>query len=319
MAYGSHGLRSASHAAAAVGGLGTFAAGQVGGSGVGALASIGTEAATGAVGIAIAGAVAGPAGALAAALATLATIAKTAANGLKELAGAASPNGLKGLEQAARLFAATIGVTVLPFVTLFAAGVMTAADLLARDLNPHLAATAAWYESTTPMFVTFAKALVLATEALVTVGKVLAFQVMNLTPPGQGYQIGKGLFGTGEAVAGAGYKVGRFLSGQSGEDERGRKLDEQIAAGNKARGMAAPGEEDSAAKMFADNLSAIVKDMTAAMGPRGGVGDLQGAWKKAQDAAFGGAIEQKFLQRFDRAITLLSRLANQRPDQPVKK
>jgi hypothetical protein len=90
---------------------------------------------------------------------------------LKDFAGAASPNGLKGLDQAAGLLKGTIGSTVLPGFVLLAASVATAADMVKKDLVGSADETAKAWADAVPAFLSLTVSLYDASMALVSFTK----------------------------------------------------------------------------------------------------------------------------------------------------
>jgi hypothetical protein len=316
-------------ATGAVTGQVAYGAGQALGQPTGSLVGAGGALVSGGVSAAMAG---GPVGAAVAGLAGVATAAHLAYESLKGFAAAASPNGMKGLDDAGKLFSATIGVVVVPAFTLLAAGVMTAADVLNTQLKPALGAVVTWYVGMIPMIVSFSEGIVSATHAAVAFAEKVwrfvnngaregEYQLSDLSPDALPNEMGKF---TAESARAYGLEQQR---------QAGKHASNEVGTGDVAPAQGAESNltftavptissAQSGVDAVMKNFELLTKDMMSSMGPKGGQSSgLVEAYKKAQEAAMQSGIEQKFMQRFQELIKVSQMILaeakeqNRRPNQ----
>lgn len=268
----------------------TGAVGSTLGGGAGGTAGAATTVAGGAAGMATA---AGPAAAAAIGVVALAAAAKQGYDALREFAAAASPNGLKSMDQASQLFSATIGTTLLPVFVMLAAGVATAADAIWTDFKPKLSQMGAWYADNLPVFLAFGKAVAEITEWVVkAVGKIAAWiggkddrsygKNPNNDPHYGVNEKGDGSAAPGDSTSAS---VPKAKPGGAGSTPEGKSFDWE--------------------GKFLGFMDMMTKDAGAAAGGKGGVGGAADAWKKAQEAAMGGGMDRQLLQRQTEAVSFL--------------
>jgi hypothetical protein len=280
-----------------------YAAGAVGGGAVGGGLGAGVGALAGAAGTAggalVGGLVGGPAGAAAgasvgsgaaAALSAVAVAGKACVDTLKGLAGAASPNGLKALDNAIQYLSGTVGMKILPAFVLLGTAIETATDELLKDLQPGLATAAKWYADNIPVFYAFGKAVVTITDGII-------------------------------AAVG---KVASWISGKDSQPYvKNQRNDPHLGVNEKGDGGPAPepkpGEPpavkpgpigDTWLDKFAKNLESNTKDMGSQIGGghKGGFGSVEDAYKKAQEAAMGGNFEKKMADLQTKSVDLLNQI-----------
>jgi hypothetical protein len=279
-----------------------YAASAVGGGAVGGGLGAGVGALAGAAGTAggalVGGLVGGPAGAVAgasigsgaaAALSAVAVAGKACVNTLKGLAGAASPNGLKALDNAIQYLAGTVGMKILPVFVLLGTAIETATDELLANLKPGLEAASKWYADNIGTFITFGKAVVSVTDWIVTaVGKVASWVTGKDTQPYVKNPRNDPHLGVNE-------------KGEGGPAPEAKPAEPPVVAGPVG---------DSMLSKFVKNLESNTKDMGSQIGGghKGGFGSVEDAYKKAQEAAMGGSFEKKMAGLQTKSVDLLNQI-----------
>jgi hypothetical protein len=284
-----------------------------------AVAAAGT-AVTGAVSAGAALATGNVAGAAAIGLTALAGAATTAVGAMKGFAGAAMPGGLKIFDQTLHMLAASVGVTLMPFMVKLGAAVATAAEFLDAKFTGEALVGAA------NQTIDWANEVGKAAEGIAgfTVAVVdFATKVKNWVT---------GFFA--EKNPKSEYAKDPSKDPHLGKNERagdidwwgalgGRKAfnpEDQPKAGDKSEekpgwkwkpishiNPADPNGFPWAAK-GKENMTAFVKDMRAELGSQGqrvtttGITD---AWKKAQESVGGGNFEKKLLGMMDNHLKMM--------------
>lgn len=202
-------------------------------------------------------------------LALLTTEAKRTAEAFKAIATQATRSGMfQGIESANKgfeLLGATVGTLLMPAFALVSAGAMTLADLLFGDVKSGLGQ--------------FGQSLAMLGEGFVTVmGKMQSWgnslgEWLGKKIYGEIPEVGGGLKNTPEGRANAAAAGAR----DTGADVRG---------------------------LFAQNLKDIAQDMRQNQAPAGFSG-IADAARKIQTQSFQSNIQQKFLDRFDKVITVI--------------
>lgn len=229
-----------------------------------------------------------------------------AAAAAKEYSRAASPQGLKGLDQSFDLLKATLGTAVLPGFVMLGAAVATASDALWNNLKPKMDDVAKAWAEYIPTFVSFAKGLADATQAIIEFAK---------------------------------YTWGAFKKGQEKSADFGDWIAEKLGYGpipelGKAEGWvgaagggeagttaaeAAGGEEEGGGGFdyrgaFLKNLRGMATDMRRGMGGGGGFSGIADVAKQIQQQSFQSNMQTKFLDRFDQTVRLLERISGNTAD-----
>ncbi len=222
---------------------------------------------------------------------------------MKDVAGAASPNGLKALDQAWNLLSATIGKVVLPGFVLLASSVMATADMLNEDMKKAGDGIADAWIALIPGFVVFTTNLYLASKAAAD----FAQWVITHADKGSSFAggVSKGMTGSMSSLAMIGNPlalVKMAMDGMKGVEE-GEK--EKAAGG----GNAAPAMDKYVLGKMRDGMSAMIAGMKHDMGmPASFSGSAMEVWKRATIGASEPPTEAKTRQRHAEMMGILDKV-----------